>query len=57
MKANMPQLINRDHPHYCNYRLYCNRRTDNIEDKVSDKKNKAEIKWLLKDVNKLLSEK
>ena len=50
----MPQLINRDHPHYCGHRLYCNGRTDNTEDKVSDKRDKAEVKQLLRDV-KILS--
>ena len=43
-KANMLQLINEDHSHYCDHRLYHNRETDNTEDKVSDKRDKAEIK-------------
>ena len=57
MKVNMPQLIDEDHSHCCNCRLYCNEGTDNTEDKVSDKRDKAEVKQLLRNINKLLLEK
>ena len=56
-RANMPQLIDEDHSHCCDCRLYCNEGTGNTGGKVSDKKDKAEVKQSLRDVRVLSSEK